>query len=64
MDFYLYFILSFIYLMVIHFAVGIKKEFNLFLMIIGFIIGGIVGWQMKSWEIGIVVGVIMSLMFY
>lgn len=64
MDFYLYFILSFIYIMVIHFALGIKKEFNLFLMIGGFIIGGIVGWQMKSWEMGIVIGVVMSLMFY
>ncbi len=64
MDFYLYFILSLIYIMVIHFAVGIKKEFNLFLMISGFVIGGIVGWQMKSWETGMVVGVVLSLMFY
>lgn len=61
---FLYSTLAFIYLIVIYFAVGINKEFNLFLMIIGFIVGGIVGWQMNSWKMGIVVGVVLSLLFY
>ncbi len=61
---FFYLIFAVTYITVLHLAVGIKKEFNLFLMIGEFILGGIVGWQMQSWEIGIVVGVVLSLLFY
>lgn len=53
-----------IYIMVIHFALSIKNEFNLFLTILYFIIGGVVGWFMQSYEMGFVIGVVLSLIFW
>jgi uncharacterized membrane protein (UPF0136 family) len=47
--------------MVIHFAIAIKREFDLFIMIVLFVIGGVVGWYMQSYEMGFVVGVVLSL---
>jgi hypothetical protein len=50
--------------MVIHFAIAIKNQFNLSLMTGLFIIGGILGWYLKTYESGFVFGVIASLMFW
>jgi hypothetical protein len=58
-----YLVFSAIYIMVIHFALAIKKEFNLFLMIGCFVLGGIIGWY-QSWETGLIVAIVLSLIFY
>jgi len=50
--------------MVIHFAVAIRDQFNLFLMIGLFVLGGAIGWQMHSYEIGFVFAIISSLLFW
>lgn len=50
--------------MVIHFAIAIKNEFNIFLMIGIFIIGGAVGYLMESYEMGFVASIIFSLIFW
>lgn len=63
MDLIFYIIFSAIYIMVIHFAFGIKN-FNLFLMIGYFVLGGLIGFWSKSYEIGLVVAVILSLIFF
>jgi hypothetical protein len=64
MDFVLYAIIAAVYIMVIHFALAIKKEFYLFLMIGCFVFGGVVGWWFESWEIGLIVAFTLSLIFY
>ena len=64
MDIFFYGVIVAIYIMVIHFALAIKNEFNLFLMITYFVIGGVVGWFMQSYEMGLVVGVVLSLIFW
>ena len=64
MDLFFYGVVVVIYIMVIHFALAIKNEFNLFLMATYFVIGGVVGWFMQSYEMGLVVGVVLSLIFW
>lgn len=64
MDFLLYSIIATVYIMVIHFALAIKKEFYLFLMIGCFVFGAVIGWWYQSWETGLIVGIILSLVFY
>ncbi len=64
MDFFLFLVFSAIYIMVIHFAIAIKREFDLFIMIVLFVIGGVVGWYMQSYEMGFVVGVVLSLVLW
>lgn len=50
--------------MIIHFAVGIRDWFETFSMIGLFILGGVFGWYMKSYEAGLVFGVVTSLIFW
>jgi len=50
--------------MVIHFAIQIRDWFDTFSMIGLFILGGIFGWYMKSYDAGIVFGVVTSLIFW
>jgi len=50
--------------MLIHFAVAIRNQFNLFLMIGLFLLGGVIGWQMQSFELGFVFAVVASLIFW
>jgi len=64
MDLLLYIVFSSVYIMVIHFAVAIRDQFNLFLMIGLFVLGGAIGWQMHSYEIGFVFAIISSLLFW
>jgi hypothetical protein len=64
MDFFTYGIISTVIIMVIHFAIGIKKEFNLFLMIACFAIGGAVGFFFKSYEIGFILSLVLSLFLW
>ena len=49
--------------MTIHFAFGIRKYFDLHVMIALFIIGLVVGFVMKSYETGLVLSIILSLVF-
>ncbi len=64
MDLFLYIIFSTVYVMVIHFAVAIRKQFDLFLMIGLFVLGGVIGWQMKAYELGFVFAMVASLVFW
>lgn len=64
MSLYVFIIASFVYIMMIHFAIAIKDEFNVFLMIGYFIIGGVVGWQLKSYEAGFTLSVVLSLLLW
>lgn len=64
MDLFLFIVLSGVYIMVMHFAVGIKNEFNLFLMVGLFILAGVVGGFLNSFELGFVVGVVLTLLFW
>ena len=61
-DLFLYVVLSVVYIMVMQFAVGIK-DFNIFLMIGYFLLGGIVGFWFHSYEMGLVGSIILSLIF-
>lgn len=63
MDLTLYIIFSAVFIMVIHFAFGIKN-FNLFLMIGYFVLGGFIGFWFKSAEMGFIVAVVLSLIFF
>ena len=59
---FLYVILSAVYIMVMQFAVGIKN-FNIFLMVGYFLLGGIIGFWFHSYEMGLVTSIILSLIF-
>ena len=60
----MYIVISGIYLMTIHFAIGIKKQFQSFLMIGFFVFGGVIGYIMNSFEVGITAAIILSLVFW
>ncbi|MCL4375087.1 hypothetical protein M1523_04490 [Patescibacteria group bacterium] len=64
MDLLLYVIFSAVYIMVIHFAVAIRNHFDVFLMIGLFVLGGVIGWQMHSYELGFVFAMVASLLFW
>lgn len=53
-----------VYIMVIHFALAIKNEFNIFLMVACFIFTGVIGLWMHSPEMGFVGGVILTLILW
>ncbi len=57
-------ILAVVFIMVIHFAVGITNEFNVFLMIGYFVFGGVVGWWFGTYESGLVLAIILTLLFW
>jgi hypothetical protein len=64
MDFLLYIVFSAVYIMVIHFAVAIKDQFNLFLMISCFVFGAVIGWFFHGYEIGFILAIVLSLLFW
>jgi len=64
MDILLYIVFSAVYIMTIHFAIAIKDQFNIFLMIGIFVFGGFIGWQFHSFETGFILSVILSLIFW
>jgi len=63
-DLFLFILLSVVYIMTIHFAVAINNEFNVFQTAIYFVLGGLLGWYLKSYELGLVVGIVLSLLFW
>lgn len=64
MDFFLYLICSIVYIMLIHFAIAIKKEFNLWLMIAMFVFAGALGWYFHEYMLALVGAMILSLMLW
>lgn len=64
MDLFLYILVSTIYIMLIHFAMAIRNEFNVFLMTGIFVFTGVIGGLMQSYEMAFVAGIILSLLFW
>jgi hypothetical protein len=64
MDIALYIVFSAVYLMTIHLAIAIRDQFNIFLMTAFFVLGGVVGYFLGSYETGFAGAVIMSLLFW
>ncbi len=64
MDLFIYCIFSLFYVMVIHMAIAVRKEFNLFLMTGIFVLCGAVGWYLQSYEVGFAGAIILSLIFW
>lgn len=64
MDLMVYIAFSAVYIMFIHFAVGIKSEFSILWMIGYFVLGGVIGGWLNTYEGGFVFSIIMSLLFF
>jgi len=64
MGLFIFIIISAVYIMTIHFAMGIRDWFEVYLMMACFVLGGVVGWWMKSYEMGLVIGIVLSLLFW
>lgn len=64
MSLFLYIIFSAVYLMTIHLAIAIRDHFNMFLMTGFFIMGGVVGYFLQSYEAGFAGAVIMTFLFW
>lgn len=62
-DLMMYIIFSTVYIMFINFAVGIKSESNIFWVIGYFLLGGVIGGWLHTYEGGFVFSIIMSLIF-
>ncbi len=61
MDLLTYIFFSVAYIMLHHFAIQINAEFKLFVMAGTFIVAGIIGWYLHSYEFALVFAVILSL---
>ena len=64
MDILAYIGFAFLYIMIIHFAIGISKEFSLSSIIAIFVIGGIIGYYLRSLEFGFSLAVFITLIFW
>ncbi|OGK11608.1 hypothetical protein A2954_06680 [Candidatus Roizmanbacteria bacterium RIFCSPLOWO2_01_FULL_37_12] len=64
MDLLTYAIIAFVYIMVMHFAIGINDDFNIFLMVGIFIIGAAMGAYVHSYDFGFGAAIILSLIFW
>lgn len=64
MDLFTFIVISVVYIMVIHFAIQIRDWFDTFSMIGLFILGGVFGWYMQSYDAGLVFGIVTSLIFW
>jgi len=62
-SFFTYVILSFLYIMIMHFAVNMGSEFNLMQMVFFFVFSGVLGYLFLGYEAAFVVGVVLSLIF-
>jgi len=62
-SFFTYVIISFIYIMIMHFAVNMGSEFNLMQMVFFFVFSGVLGYLFLGYETAFVVGVVLSLIF-
>lgn len=63
-DLFVFIAISVVYIMLIHFAINTGSEFVTFLIIVGFVFGGFIGFWFKSYEFGLVVGIVFSLLFF
>lgn len=59
-DLFTYAVISFIYILIMHFAIQINEEFKLFVMTGIFIVCGAIGAYLHSYEFGFVAAVILS----
>lgn len=64
MDLMLYAVFAAIYIMTIHFAVAIKNEFNIYLMAGFFVLGAVIGSQLGNLEVGFVLAIVLTLVFW
>lgn len=62
MNLFLYVFFSVVFIMFYHMALSIQN-FNIFLMIAYFVIGGVVGLWFKSWEMGMAISMALTLIF-
>jgi hypothetical protein len=62
--FLLYIAASILFIMVIHFAVGISKEFDTWFMVGIFALGLSIGWALDSYPTGYVFAVIFTFLFW
>ncbi|MEI7653193.1 MAG: hypothetical protein WCJ70_02855 [bacterium] len=60
----LYIAASVLFIMVIHFAVGISKEFDTWIMTGIFVLGGVLGWYFEGYAIGFVFAVVFTFLFW
>ncbi|OGK21004.1 hypothetical protein A2866_02710 [Candidatus Roizmanbacteria bacterium RIFCSPHIGHO2_01_FULL_39_8] len=60
MDLLTYCVISIIYILLMHFAIQINAEFKLFVMVLIFFFGGVVGTFLQSYEFGLVAAIIIS----
>lgn len=58
----LYLVLSFVYIMIYHFAVNLGSEFNLMITASFFVFGAIIG-HFISYELGFITAVVLSFVF-
>ena len=61
MDLTLYILLSVTYIMAIHFAFGIANQFNDWVQVAMFVIGGVLGWYLDSYLTGFTFAVVLHL---
>ena len=64
MSIIMYIIASAVYIMLIHFAIAITKEFKIFLMVSLFVLGGVIGLFMHSLQAGFILSVILTLFLW
>ncbi|MFA9288301.1 MAG: hypothetical protein ACEQSA_00270 [Weeksellaceae bacterium] len=64
MDLFLYIVLSIAYIMTMHFAMGIAKDFNYMSQFPLFIFAGTVGWYLESYLAGFVLAIVLHLIFW
>lgn len=52
------------FVMLMHFAVGMSRQFDLFLLIGVFIFGGVIGWHFQAYELGFIFAIISTLLLW
>jgi hypothetical protein len=63
-DLLLYFVMSGLFIMVIHFALAIKDQFNVWSMMGIFLLGGLFAWMFQRYEVGFIFAAVASLLFW
>ena len=63
-DLFTYAVISLVYIMIMHFAVGINDDFKLFIMFGIFIVGAAMGAYIKSYEFGLAASFVLSLIIW
>ncbi|OGK12828.1 hypothetical protein A3C98_04630 [Candidatus Roizmanbacteria bacterium RIFCSPHIGHO2_02_FULL_37_15] len=64
MDLLTYSIISIVLILILHFGVGIKDDFNLFVTAGIFVIGAAMGAYLKSYEFGLGAAIILTLVMW